>query len=273
VAKDKAAEQMTLAEAAARYLGMLIDKGSMSERATADAQAAVARFTQWFGQEKKLSTLTTVDVERFVEESAGRGGSQGRNIEPVRPFLAYLKKAGLTESNLSTAVKIRRSESESSALLAADSVQMTQSGFDSMKRELEELIGKRPMIAEALHLAMADKDFRENAPLDAARDQQAHIEAQIRRIEQLLKKAVVVDSSSGVAGTVRVGCFVKVMNLDSSQEFRYQLVSPNEVNPREGKISIASPVGKALLEHAAEDEVSVAVPSGTVRLKVVAVED
>ena len=267
MAKDTAAGQISIAEAAARYVGTL------SQRSAQDAQPAVARFVQWFGPDRRLASLTTVEVERFVEESAGRGGSRGRNIEPVRPFLAYLKKAGLTESNLSTAVKVKKGDSDSASNLAADSVQMTKAGHEALLRELDELIDQRPQIAEALRLAMADKDFRENAPLDAARDQQAHVEAQIRRIEGLLKKAVVVDSSINAAGTARVGSFVKVVNLDSQTESRYQLVSPNEVNPREGKISVASPVGKALLERAANDEVQVTVPAGLLRLRIVAIDD
>lgn len=267
MAKEKAVADISLGEAASRYVA------GLSPAKAEDAQRAVTRFVQWFGPEKRLSSLSTIEVERFVEESAGRGGSQGRNIEAVRPFLAHLKKTGLTEANLSTAIKVRRNEGESSSLHAPDAIQMTRTGHEALKLELETLIDKRPEIAEALRLAMADKDFRENAPLDAARDQQAHVEAQIRRIEQLLKKAVVVDSSQGTAGLARVGSLVNVVNLDNKQEFRYQLVSPNEVNPREGKISVASPVGKALLERTKGEEVSVAVPSGTIRLKVVAVED
>ena len=267
MAKGSSEVDVTVDEAAERYFE------SLSARAAQGARPAVKRFVQWLGPDRKVASLTSVDVERFAEESAGRGGSQGRNIEPVRPFLAHLKNAGLTKTNLSTAIKVKRSEGETSAASAADRVEMTRAGYEGLQRELEALVGQRPQIAEALRQAMADKDFRENAPLDAARDQQAHVEAQIRRIEGILKKAVIVDAGANAAGTAHVGSVVKVVNLDSNVEMRYQLVSPNEVNPREGKISVASPVGKALLERAPGDEVSVSVPAGTQRLRVLAVDD
>jgi len=266
VAKTKGAVSAALGEAASQYIATL------SPEVAQNAQPAVSRFVQWFGANRLLADLKGADVERFAEDAAGRGGSQGRSVESVRPFLAHLKKAGLTATNLSTAIKVRRSDGEGGSALDPNAVQMTRSGFEALKQELEELKDKRPQIAEALSLAMADKDFRENAPLDAARDQQAHVEAQIRRVEQLLKRAVVVEGPSGATGMARVGSHVVVINLGTQQEVRYQLVSPNEVNPREGKISIASPVGKALVDRVKGDEVSVNVPAGVVQLRVELVE-
>jgi transcription elongation factor GreA len=268
VAKESSATAaaMSLAEAAAKYVSTLNQAKGQEE------QPSVYRFVQWLGADRPLANVRTVDVERFVEESAGRGGSQGRNIDSVRRFLAYLKKAGLTESNLSTAIKLKKTDSDTSAYVDPDAVQMTREGYEALQRELEQLINKRPQIADALRLAMADKDFRENAPLDAARDQQAHVEAQIRRIEQLVKHAEIVDRAPGKGGSARVGSLVSVLNLQTNQQLQYQLVSPSEVNPREGKISVASPVGKALVDCVTGDEVSVNVPAGTVRLRIEAIE-
>jgi transcription elongation factor GreA len=257
---------MSLEKAAATYVGTLNPAKKQEE------QPSVYRFVQWLGADRPLANVRTVDVERFVEESAGRGGSQGRNIDSVRRFLAYLKKAGLTETNLSTAIKLKKIESEATAYVDPDAVQMTRDGYESLQRELEQLVAKRPQIADALRLAMADKDFRENAPLDAARDQQAHIEAQIRRIEHLIKHAEIVDRAPGKGGSAQVGSLVSVLNLQTNQQIQYQLVSPSEVNPREGKISVASPVGKALVDCVTGDEVSVNVPAGTVRLRIEAIE-
>jgi len=265
VARQKPAVAVSLGEAATQYVATL------SQEAGQEAQPAVYRFVQWIGAEKAPAELKGADVERFVEESAGRGGSQGRSVEAVRPFLAYLKKVGLTPTNLSTAIKVRRVESEATGI-DPNSVQMTRQGYEALIKELEELKEKRPQIAEALRLAMADKDFRENAPLDAARDQQAHVEAQIRRVEELLKRAVVVEGPAGATGAARVGSHVVVLNVTTQQQSRYQLVSPSEVNPREGKISVASPVGKALVDRTQGDEVSVNVPAGVLQLRIESVE-
>jgi len=266
VVRETAVASISLTEAAAKYVA------SLSQARAQQAQPSVSRFVQWLGTSRPLSSVKSVDVERFVEESTGRGGGGAKNIEEVRKFLAYLKKAGVTDANLSGAIKVKRSESVSSEHVDPNAVQMTREGLDALKAEYAELVDKRPQIAEALHLAMADKDFRENAPLDAARDQQAHVEAQIRRVEQLLKNAVVVDATTGASGTVRVGSTVRVTNLQNDQETAYRLVSPTEVNPREGKISVQSPVGKALADHVAGDEVSVNVPAGVIRLRIESVE-
>jgi transcription elongation factor GreA len=261
-----AVASMSLADAAAKYVSTLSQAKGQQEQPT------IYRFVQWLGADRLLGTVRTIDVERFVEESAGRGGSQGRNIEAVRRFLAYLKKTGLTETNLSTAIKLKRTDTDSSAYVDPNAVQMTREGFEALEIELEQLKAKRPQIAEALRLAMADKDFRENAPLDAARDQQAHIEAQIRRIEELVKHAEIVTRVPGKGGIARVGSTVTVLNLQTNQQVRYQLVSPSEVNPREGKISIVSPVGKALVNQITGDEVSVNVPAGVLKLRIEAIE-
>jgi len=266
VPKQKLVAADTLQEAAEEYLR------SIGAQSAHDQQGPVKRFVQWCDGSRAPGELRAVEVERFVEENSGRNGNQPRSLDAVRAYLAWLKKNTLTPVNLSTAIKTRRGETGSSAPSDPNAVQMTRSGYETLQRELEELKETRPQIAEALRLAMADKDFRENAPLDAARDQQAHVEAQIRRIEQQIKYAAIVEGPSGATGAARVGSKVKVVNVESGEEISYHLVSPSEVKPSEGKISVASPVGKALLDHVVGDEVSVAIPRGTLRLRVAEVE-
>jgi transcription elongation factor GreA len=117
---------------------------------------------------------------------------------------------------------------------------------------------------------MQDKDFRENAPLDAARDEQAHLEARIREVEDRLHRAVIIDTDAK-AGRANVGSIVRVLNLESESEQTFHLVSPSEVDPANGKISIESPVGSAVKNQAPGDEVTVKAPAGTVRLRVIEV--
>lgn len=266
MAKTKLATAETLQDAADQYLHGIGPEAAHNE------QTAVRRFVQWCGNSRPPSELKVLEVERFVEENSGRNGIQPRSIDAVRSYLAWLKKNGMTPTNLSTAIKVRRGEGGGSSVTDPNAIQMTREGHEALLREVNELIDSRPQIAEALRLAMADKDFRENAPLDAARDQQAHVEAQIRRIEQLLKYAQIVEGASGATGAARVGSKVSVTNLDTSDQCRYHLVSPSEVNPREGKISVASPVGRALVDRVAGDEVTVTVPQGTIRLHVNGIE-
>jgi transcription elongation factor GreA len=118
---------------------------------------------------------------------------------------------------------------------------------------------------------MADKDFRENAPLDAARNEQAHLEARIREIEVTLRKAVVLDGSNAVEANVdiaRIGDAVTIRDLRTGGEKTYTLVNTDEVRAGQGKISIASPVGKAVYQHRVGEEVDVEAPAGTFRVRI-----
>jgi transcription elongation factor GreA len=131
----------------------------------------------------------------------------------------------------------------------------------------------RPKIREDLKRAMEDKDFRENAPLDAARAAQGYNEGRIREIEMNLDRAVEVkDQNGGLGNSVQIGSKVVLRNLSSDREVSYTLVRPGDVNPGEGRISFESPVGQALLQHQAGDEVEVAAPSGTLRFRVERIE-
>ena len=118
---------------------------------------------------------------------------------------------------------------------------------------------------------MADKDFRENAPLDAARDEQAHLEARIREIEDQLRRAVIIDEESK-GGLADVGSTVTIRNLESESEQTFQLVSPAEVDAASGKISTESPFGAAVINRGPGDEVTVETPAGLIRVRVLAVE-
>tara|TARA_Y100001970_G_C14017806_1_gene741869 strand:+ start:353 stop:853 length:501 start_codon:yes stop_codon:yes gene_type:complete len=145
---------------------------------------------------------------------------------------------------------------------------VTSEGLSALQKQLEELKAERPIIAEKLRAAMADKDFRENAPLDAARDEQAHLEAKIRENEDRIRNAVIVDASSN-QGRADVGSKVKLFNLKTEKEQVLTLVSPAEVDPLSGKISTESPIGLALRGKSEGDEIIVKVPSGEIEFRVI----
>jgi transcription elongation factor GreA len=230
---------------------------------------------QWFGADRAMSELRPLDVESFAEAAQGGASASGRWLEPVHTFLTYASKEGLTTGNLSTNLRLRRTaggDRSSATALGVNQIPMTPEGHAGLERELQELKDQRPRIAESLRLAMADKDFRENSPLDAAREQQALVEARIRELEQTLKLAVVVQSGVGPSDITHVGCRVVVKDMDSGKDSHFTLVSPSEVNPREGKISVASPVGRALLDRSRGDEVEVAVPRGHMHFRIESIE-
>lgn len=260
---------ISLADAGQRYLTTL--KSEARENQTPE----IRRFVGELGDTADVGRVRSLDVERYIERHS-KASNAVQRFESVRQFLTYLRKSGIIDVNLAQSVRYRKpasasGSSSSGADLAPEKIEMTAEGRAMLEHELEEKIGERPKIAEALKLAMADKDFRENAPLDAARDQQAHLEARIRELQALLKRAIVVDRPTG-STTARMGAKVHLRDLSSDKVTEFILVGPGEVNAAERKISVSSPVGKACVDHAAGEEVEVVAPSGTRRYRIEQIE-
>ncbi len=262
-----------IGDAVARFLATL--KPEDRQR----SQAELLRLARWLGSERDATALTGPEVASYAEGIGENVTDAPARVDAVRRFLAYLHKARITEGNLAKHVPIRRVPQKKSAAgvatavaQAPDETHLTPEGHAALLRELEELKEKRLHIAAELKRAMADKDFRENAPLDAARDAQGHLERRIRDIEAMLKRAVIVDRSNIDGETAHVGTTVVLRNLQSGAEVRYSLVGPNEVNPRAGKISIESPVGRAVLQRRQGEEIEVQAPSGVQRFRIESIE-
>ncbi len=148
----------------------------------------------------------------------------------------------------------------------------TKEGLKELTDELSYLKNtKRKENLEAIAVAKSFGDLSENAEYDAARNEQAQIEAKIKELEEMIANAVVVDEDAIDAGVVSMGSYVKVTMVATGAEKEYSIVAPNQVAPMQGLISDQSPVGKALIGARAGDEVSFEAPSGTVRMKVVEV--
>ena len=133
-----------------------------------------------------------------------------------------------------------------------------------MESELEGLRSKRGPIAAEIRRAAADKDVRENAPLEAAREQLGQLESRITELEKALESAVTV-KRSGTNKAVLLGSKVVLKQVDSGRETTYMIVGALEADPLGGKISDVSPVGKALMNQAVGREVSVTTPGGPVK--------
>jgi transcription elongation factor GreA len=235
---------------------------------------ALAHFARWFGADRVIRSLRPSDIERYGEETSKSSGEAQRRLESVRGFLTFAKKEGYTDFNLALHLRLRRTGAIDTGgdHLAADRIEVSADGLTSLQSELTELLARRPEIAEELRLAMADKDFRENAPLDAAREKQAHIEARIRELEATIKRAVVIDTVADSSGRARMGSRIRLRRLDNDQQIEYTLVGPGEVDARQRRISVQSPVGRAVVNCAAGDEVEVAAPAGVIRFRLEAVE-
>ncbi len=256
-------DSLTLAEAASRYLQGI--KGN----SRAEIEGEIKRFMRWFGEDNIVSKIQGHDIFVYAESLGPINPEMSRRAEHVRRFLTFLKKEGLSQHNLASHLRLRRSANHGSAAGAAeDAIELTTEGLAELQRELESLKAQRPAIAEELRHAMMDKDFKENAPLDAARDKQAHVEARIRDLESRLKRAVLFERNDKAASKVLTGSTVSLTNLVNGAAVRYTIVNPSEASLAAGKISSASPVGKALMERREGEEIRVSAPAGEIRYRI-----
>jgi transcription elongation factor GreA len=147
---------------------------------------------------------------------------------------------------------------------------MTRSGYEKLKNELTLLrTDKRLEIANKLEEARAFGDLSENAEYHAAKEEQEKLEGRISRLEYKLNKAKVVDFDDIDTSHANLGTTIVIQDLDRNASFTYMLVGTEESDPKENKISVSSPVGKAIIGKAVGDEVSVRVPKGLRRLRIV----
>ena len=146
---------------------------------------------------------------------------------------------------------------------------LTQDGYNKLEEELEYLkTVKRKEVAERLKVAISFGDLSENAEYDEAKNEQAKLEEQILKLDEKLRKAVIIDESQIDLNIVTVGSIVKVFDFDFDEEIEYSIVGSAEADPFEGKISNESPVGKALLGARVGEVVEVQVPDGANKFKV-----
>ena len=142
-------------------------------------------------------------------------------------------------------------------------VHLTRQGFDTLQEELKRLkVRERVKVAEDIKVARGHGDLSENAEYHAAKERQAHLEARIRMLEDKLARAEVVDTQTLSIDRVRFGTTVVLENLDSGEEVIYTLIGEEEADVSRGYLSITSPIGRALIGKAVDDEVRIQVPSG-----------
>lgn len=155
----------------------------------------------------------------------------------------------------------------------AQEVYLTRAGYDKIARELEQLKGvERRRISKAIGEARLQGDISENAEYDAAKDAQAHCEARIAELEAKLAHVRIIEEQNIAADKIYIGAIVSLKDLDSGEQLQYMLVSPEEANYEENKVSIFSPIGKGLLGKAEGEEVSLKVPAGVLRYKILKIE-
>jgi len=142
-------------------------------------------------------------------------------------------------------------------------VPMTPRGYAALKEELQKLKSvDRPANVKDIEEAIAHGDLSENAEYHAAKEKQAHIAGRMAMLDDRIARAQIIDSSGQDPDKVRFGATVQLSDIESGEELSYAIVGEDEADARQGRISVTSPVARALMGKEEGDEVSVKVPKG-----------
>ena len=146
---------------------------------------------------------------------------------------------------------------------------MSQEGYDNMVAELKRLESiERPKASAAIAEARDKGDLSANSEYDAAKEAQAHLEDKINKLKLAISEAKIIDVSRLSSDIVQILSKVEMTNLTTNTKMTYVIVSENEANLREGKISIKTPIAQGLLGKKVGDEVEIKIPRGTIKLRI-----
>ena len=146
---------------------------------------------------------------------------------------------------------------------------MSQEGYNNLVAELQRLESiERPKASAAIAEARDKGDLSENAEYDAAKEAQAHLEDKINQMKQTIAEAKIIDKSRLSSDCVQLLSKVVMTNLATNTQMTYTIVSEQEANLKEGKISIKTPIAQGLLNKKVGDEAEITIPRGTIRLRI-----
>src|SRR5918998_1533819 len=154
-----------------------------------------------------------------------------------------------------------------------EKVPMTGEGYKALDEELKRLKSvERPSVIAAISEARSHGDLSENAEYHAAKDQQGWIEGQIAEIEDKMARAQVIDVAKLSGKQVKFGATVSVVDEDTEEEARYQIVGEHEADVKKGKVSVTSPIARAMIGKEMGDVVEVNTPGGVKAYEILKVE-
>ena len=247
----------SLAEVIAAYVGRL----SAADRDTGARE--LNRFGRRFGLEKPLSAIRPIDLERYQEQLA-QTGVDARKLEPLRQFLSDAKAKKLIETSLAVHDESGARPFAGSVAARAPDIRDTEAGTPISRLSSSTWSETtRPQIQDDMQRAAADKDMRENAPYHAAKEKLAEVQSRMNMLRNSLSAAEIVETTH-TNHIIGMGSTVVVRDVSRTARTTRcpTLVGAGEIDPRRGKISIQSPLGKALADHTVGDMVEVETPSG-----------
>jgi transcription elongation factor GreA len=150
---------------------------------------------------------------------------------------------------------------------------LTREGYTKLRKEIEQLsTTRRREVAERIKVAREFGDIAENAEYDAAKNEQAMLEARIAKLEERLASARVIEKREISKDVVSVGSTVRLRDVDAKQTVEYRIVGSAEANPAELKLSNESPVGRAIIGHKKGETIEVTTPRGSLKYKILEIK-
>ena len=255
-------QEISLGEAASQYLAKL------SEEKRNRSQASLHSFVRWCGWDKPVNSIRGAEAGNYAERLSQADNEAAKKLEIIRGFFSYALKEGWIKENLSLSLRVKKTRAKTNGVMrkvVREPIPLTQTMYDSLSEEVKTLKKQRLDVIKDVQVAAADKDFKENAPYHAAREKKGMIEGKIMEIEETLARAVITEENQELSHLVCVGDTIVLKVEETGIEMRYTLCNPKEVAPAKGKISIASPVGKASLGKKEGDAIAVKAPAGDIK--------
>jgi transcription elongation factor GreA len=259
---------LTVGQAISAYIARL----DIADRELASRE--LSRFGRWLGMDAQVEQLTMDQVGLYQETFAASKADANQRLAEVKAFLTSLHKQKATAANLGAAIRLRHPSKRRPALRARDKppepVLITEQGYARLTAELQDLDERvRPEVTEQLRSAAADKDFSENAPYSAAKHKLSEVRTRINRIRRTLAAASLYVGDS--TETVELGAVVTLQSLIEDEQVEYRIVGAGEPLGN-GRVSVRSPVGRALLGKPVGEVVEVQTPIGLQRYRVERIE-
>ena len=154
----------------------------------------------------------------------------------------------------------------------SEDIYLTREFFHKLHDEFERLKKDSLKISKEIETARLQGDLSENAEYDAAKEAQAMNAARRSDLEDKLARAKIIEDQDVPSDKIYIGAIATLKDLDTEEEMKYMMVSPEESSYEEDKVSILSPIGKSLLGHAEGEELEIEVPSGVLKYKVLKIE-
>ena len=261
--------QMSIAEAVNLFVNHLKESKQVLQ-----GQQELLRFQSRVGRDNLISELHAIEVGDYAKWTTENIENPAIRLDPVKKFLAFANRRGWTEISLAryaAAPRRNRKRAGSGGLTSGaggPTARLSQERHTELQAELQRLRDEVPRIRDAIRLARADGDIRENSPLDAAREQQQLVERRIRQLDNDLARVEIVDAANADMEKVSIGSRVTLRDMDQQQERVFTLVDVREADVAAGKISTVSPIGQAIMGRSSGEEVTIATPRGSVQYRI-----